>query len=84
MTLRIQTLLDIPLNTHSVVARIRLVGEQQQRLMDLGIRIGRDVRVIQREANQPLMLASGDSRIAINWDMGKQVWVSPQQSGRNG
>ncbi|MFP1891335.1 FeoA family protein [Lonsdalea quercina] len=84
MTLRIQTLLDIPLNTHSVVARIRLVGEQQQRLMDLGIRIGREVRVIQREANQPLMLASGDSRIAINWDMGKQVWVSPQQSGRNG
>ncbi|MFP1917795.1 ferrous iron transport protein A [Lonsdalea quercina] len=84
MTLRIQTLLDIPLNMHSVVARIRLAGEQQQRLMDLGIRIGRDVRVIQREANQPLMLASGDSRIAINWDMGKQVWVSPQQSGRNG
>lgn len=83
MALRIQTLLDIPLNTHSVVARIRLAGEQQQRLMDLGIRIGRDVRVIQREANQPLMLAAGDSRIAINWDMGKQVWVSPQQSGRS-
>ncbi|MFP1851161.1 FeoA family protein [Lonsdalea quercina] len=84
MTLCIQTLLDVPLNTHSLVALIRLAGEQQQRLMDLGIRIGRDVRVIQREVNQPLMLAAGDSRIAINWDMGKQVWVSPQQLGRNG
>ncbi|OSM96109.1 MULTISPECIES: FeoA family protein [Lonsdalea] len=83
MTLRIQTLLDIPLNTHGVVARIRLADEQQQRLMELGICIGRDVRVIQREANQPLMLAAGDSRIAINWDMGKQVWVSSQQSGRS-
>ncbi|WP_409307625.1 ferrous iron transport protein A [Pectobacterium sp. B1J-3] len=80
MALQLQTLLDIPLNVNAVVARIRLSGENQHRLTELGIRIGGHVRVIQREANQPLMLAAGDGRIAINWDMGKQVWVSPQQT----
>ncbi|MCL2900087.1 FeoA family protein [Brenneria tiliae] len=80
MALLLQTLLDIPLNANAVVARIRLSGESQQRLTELGIRVGGNVRVIQREENQPLMLAAGDGRIAINWDMGKQVWVSPQQA----
>ncbi|MCL2895579.1 FeoA family protein [Brenneria tiliae] len=80
MALLLQTLLDIPLNANAVVARIRLSGESQQRLTELGIRVGGNVRVIQREENQPLMLAAGDGRIAINWDMGKQVWVSPRQA----
>ncbi|PWC12119.1 FeoA family protein [Brenneria corticis] len=80
MALLLQTLLDIPLNANAVVARIRLSGESQQRLSELGIRVGGNVRVIQRDENQPLMLAAGDGRIAINWDMGKQVWVSPQQA----
>lgn len=79
MTLSLQTLLDLPLNVNAVVARIRSTGEYQQRLTELGIRVGGQVRVIQRDANQPLMLAAGDSRVAINWEMGKQVWVSPQQ-----
>ncbi|MCG8710000.1 ferrous iron transport protein A [Brenneria sp. 4F2] len=79
MALLLKTLLDIPLNMNAVVARIRLSGECQQRLTELGIRVGGHVRVIQREENQPLMLAAGDGRIAINWDLGKQVWVSPQQ-----
>ncbi|ADM98658.1 MULTISPECIES: FeoA family protein [Dickeya] len=79
MALSLQTLLDLPLNVNAVVARIRSTGEYQQRLTELGIRVGGQVRVIQRDANQPLMLASGDSRVAINWEMGKQVWVSPQQ-----
>ncbi|WJV55713.1 FeoA family protein [Prodigiosinella aquatilis] len=81
MALSLQTLLDIPLNANAIIARIRLTGESQQRLTELGIRVGGNVRVIQREANQPLMLAAGDGRVAINWDMGKQVWVSPQGSG---
>ncbi|ACZ76778.1 FeoA family protein [Dickeya parazeae Ech586] len=79
MALSLQTLLDLPLNVNAVVARIRSTGEYQQRLTELGIRVGGQVRVIQRDANQPLMLAAGDSRMAINWEMGKQVWVSPQQ-----
>ncbi|AIR67780.1 MULTISPECIES: FeoA family protein [Dickeya] len=79
MALSLQTLLDLPLNVNAVVARIRSTGEYQQRLTELGIRVGGQVRVIQRDANQPLMLAAGDSRVAINWEMGKQVWVSPQQ-----
>ncbi|ATO33314.1 hypothetical protein DZA65_02321 [Dickeya dianthicola] len=79
MALSLQTLLDLPLNVNAVVARIRSTGEFQQRLTELGIRVGGQVRVIQRDANQPLMLAAGDSRVAINWEMGKQVWVSPQQ-----
>ncbi|WKV50869.1 FeoA family protein [Dickeya fangzhongdai] len=79
MALSLQTLLDLPLNVNAVVARIRSTGEYQQRLTELGIRVGGQVRVIQRDANQPLMLASGDNRVAINWEMGKQVWVSPQQ-----
>ncbi|MBJ7220629.1 MULTISPECIES: FeoA family protein [unclassified Brenneria] len=80
MALLLQTLLDIPLNANAVVARIRLSEENRQRLTELGIRVGGNVRVIQREENQPLMLAAGDGRIAINWDMGKQVWVSPQST----
>ncbi|MEE3649431.1 MULTISPECIES: FeoA family protein [unclassified Brenneria] len=80
MALHLQTLLDIPLNASAVVARIRLSEENRQRLTELGIRVGGNVRVIQREENQPLMLAAGDGRIAINWDMGKQVWVSPQST----
>ncbi|ACT06780.1 FeoA family protein [Dickeya chrysanthemi Ech1591] len=79
MALSLQTLLDLPLNVNAVVARIRSTGEYQQRLTELGIRVGGQVRVIQRDANQPLMLAAGDSRVAINWEMGKLVWVSPQQ-----
>ncbi|NKI75594.1 ferrous iron transport protein A [Dickeya sp. CFBP 2040] len=78
MARSLQTLLDLPLNVNAVVARIRSTGEYQQRLTELGIRVGGQVRVIQRDANQPLMLAAGDSRVAINWEMGKQVWVSPQ------
>ncbi|GAB7258403.1 FeoA family protein [Dickeya ananatis] len=79
MALSLQTLLDLPINVNAVVARICSTGEYQQRLTELGIRVGGQVRVIQRDANQPLMLAAGDSRVAINWEMGKQVWVSPQQ-----
>lgn len=80
MALGLQTLLDIPLNVTSVVARVRLSGEYQQRLMELGVRVGGQVRVIQREENQPLMLAAGDGRIAINRDMGQHVWVAPQST----
>ncbi|ACS85861.1 MULTISPECIES: FeoA family protein [Musicola] len=79
MALSLQTLLELPLNVNAVVARIRLTGEHQQRLTELGIRIGGTVRVIQRDANQPLMLASGDCRVAINRDIGQKVWVSSQQ-----
>lgn len=80
MALGLHTLHDIPLNVSAVIARIRLTGEYQQRLMELGVRVGGQVRVIQREENQPLMLAAGDGRIAINWDMGKHVWVAPQST----
>lgn len=79
MALLLQTLLDIPLNAEAVIARIRLTGESRQRLTELGIREGGSVRVIQREAHQPIMLAAGDGRVAINWDMGKQVWASPRK-----
>ncbi|MGM3174077.1 FeoA family protein [Dickeya lacustris] len=78
MALSLQTLLDLPLNVNAVVARIRSGGEHQQRLTELGIRVGGQVRVIQRDENQPLMLAAGDSRVAINWEIGKQVWVHAQ------
>ncbi|MGK2889234.1 MAG: FeoA domain-containing protein [Candidatus Malihini olakiniferum] len=61
MMLGLHTVLDIPLNISAVVARIRPSGEYYRCLMELGIRVGSEIRVIHREVNQPLMLASGDS-----------------------
>ena len=57
------------------IVQIKLDVCEQERLSQLGLHRGSTVRVLQRAFNEPLLLAIGDTRIGINYQTAKKIFV---------
>ena len=74
-TKRIRTLTELGLNSPATVARMKLDPKEADRLTDLGMRTGVEVRVLQAAPEAPLLVAVLDARIAVNYDVAKRIYV---------
>jgi Fe2+ transport system protein FeoA len=74
-TKRIRTLTELGLNSPATVARMKLDPKEADRLADLGMRTGVEVRVLQAAPEAPLLVAVLDARIAVNYDVAKRIYV---------
>ena len=74
-TKRIRTLTELGLNSPATVARMKLDPKEADRLADLGMRTGVEVRVLQAAPEAPLLVAVLDARIAVNYDAAKRIYV---------
>ena len=74
-TKRIRTLTELGLNSPATVARMKLDPKEADRLADLGMRAGVEVRVLQAAPEAPLLVAVLDARIAVNYDVAKRIYV---------
>ncbi|WP_239477653.1 FeoA family protein [Sutterella massiliensis] len=74
-TKRIRTLTELGPNSPATVARMKLDQKDIDRLADLGMRLGAEVRVLQSAPEAPLLVAVLDARIAVNYDIAKRIYV---------
>ena len=51
----------------------------RKRLADLGLNLGMTVRILQRDAQGPLILVVKDSRLALGRGMAHKIMVEPCQ-----
>ncbi len=73
---RLRSLALIPLGEKVVVALIRFENDRRDQLAALGLHTGSEIRVIQRSAEGPVLVAVADNRIAVDYDMAKKIMVS--------
>ena len=54
---------------------MKLDAKEADRLADLGMRTGVEVRVLQAAPEAPLLVAVLDARIAVNYDVARRIYV---------
>ncbi|MDO5532937.1 FeoA family protein [Sutterella sp.] len=74
-TRQIRVLTDLALNEPASVARMKLPDAEIIHLGDLGMRVGSTVRVLQASKDEPLLVAVGDGRIAVNYSVAQKIYV---------
>ncbi len=72
---KIVPLTSLALGTPATVVRLKLEAAEVQRLQNLGMRMGAAVRVLEAAKGAPLLVAVGDARIAVNYDVGEKIFV---------
>lgn len=73
-------LLDLPAGQPARLAEIRGGRGLERRLLGLGLRIGSPVIVLHRRG-RGLVLASGDTRIALGGGVVEKLWAQPSDGG---
>ncbi|ABC23268.1 hypothetical protein F11_12680 [Rhodospirillum rubrum F11] len=74
---RILALSRLPEGHRAVVARIRAERDLAQKLADLGLRTGCEIRVIKGSDGGPLVVGLGDGRVGLGPEMAQAILVSP-------
>ncbi|KAB7650884.1 ferrous iron transport protein A [Sutterella faecalis] len=72
---QIRKLADVEIKTPVTVARMKLDDAEIAHLADLGMRLGSVVRVLQVSRDEPLLVAVGDGRIAVNYAVAQKIYV---------
>lgn len=72
---QIRPLTESDLMTEVTVVQMKLDASEQEKLSQLGLHRGGSVRVLQRAINEPLLLAIGDARIGINYQIAQKIFV---------
>lgn len=72
---QIRPLTESDLMTEVTVVQMKLDAFEQEKLSQLGLHRGGSVRVLQRAINEPLLLAIGDARIGINYQIAQKIFV---------
>jgi len=49
----------------------------QKKLRDLGIHVGAEIRILKNDLDCPLLLAVGDSRVAVGQGMASKIMAAP-------
>ncbi len=73
---------SLPLAMASVGERLRVTAiragrSAETRLIELGIPVGREIEVVQRQARGPMVVAAGDARVALGFGLSSKVFVTP-------
>lgn len=72
---RIRRLTDLERTQPGVVVRMKLERDESQRLSDLGLHVGAAVRVLAGTEKESILIAVGDGRIGVNYDVARQIYV---------
>lgn len=72
---QIRPLTESDLMTEVTVVQMKLDAFEQEKLSQLGLHRGGSVRVLQRAINEPLLLAIGDARIGVNYQIAQKIFV---------
>ena len=76
VSVNLQSLRTLPVGGHARIACIDGGAQLTRRLMGLGLRVGSNVAVLQHRG-RGVVLASGDTRIALGADIASQLLVEP-------
>lgn len=71
----IRKLTELKTQDKGIVAKMKLPEEQAARLVELGLRVGCSVRVLAGSANEGILIAVGDGRIGVNFDVARKIYV---------
>lgn len=72
---QIRPLTESELMAEVTVVQMKLDASEQEKLSQLGLHRGGTVRVLQRAMNEPLLLAIGDARICVNYQVAQKIFV---------
>ena len=72
---RIRKLTELKLDEPAVVAKIKLDRGEADRLDELGLHVGSAVRVLAGTLNESILIAVGDGRIGVNYDVVQKIYV---------
>lgn len=71
----IRKLTQLKLEEPGIVAKLKLPESEASRLDELGLHIGSSVRVLSGTTNESILIAVGDSRIGVNFDVAQKIYV---------
>lgn len=72
---QLRPLTEIALDSPVTVVKIKLPADESERLFQLGLMRGSSVKVLHCAFNEPLLLAVGDSRIGVNYQLAERIYV---------
>ena len=74
-TAAIKKLTGLDKGVEAVVVKTKLEEGEEKRLADLGLRRGSTVKVLYGGTDQSILIAVGDGRIGVNYDVADKIYV---------
>ena len=71
----IRKLTQLKIEEPGIVAKVKLPAPEAARLDELGLHVGSSVRVLSGAVNESILIAVGDSRIGVNFDVAQKIYV---------
>ena len=71
----VRRLTDLRREEPAVVVRMKMEAGEQRRLDELGLHVGSAVRVLAGATGEGILIAVGDGRIGVNYDVARQIYV---------
>lgn len=73
---------SLPLAMAGIGERLRVTAihagrSAEMRLTELGLPVGREITVLQRQSRGPMVIAAGDARVALGFGLSSKVFVTP-------
>ncbi len=80
---------SLPLFMAGIGDRLRIASisaghTAQARLIELGLLVGQEITVLQRQHRGPMVVAVGDARVALGFGLSSKVFVTPVDQPREG
>ncbi|MDL2059654.1 FeoA family protein [Mesosutterella sp. AGMB02718] len=72
----VKPLSELELNVPATVAFLRGSDKDLKSLKDLGLRTGSQITVLHRGEGDSLLVAIGETRIGVNFDLAKNILVN--------
>ena len=78
---------SLPLFMAGIGEQLRIVSisaghTAQTRLTELGLPVGQEITVLQRQHRGPMVVAVGDARVALGFGLSSKVFVTPVDQPR--
>lgn len=74
-TSSIKTLTELGQGVEGIVVKTKLDEGEENRLADLGLRRGSTVKVLYGGTDESILIAVGDGRIGVNYDVANKIYV---------
>ncbi len=72
---KISRLTELPKGTRGIVAKLKIAESEANRLLQLGLHQGCSIEILHGEKDESILLAVGDARIGVNYDIAHNIYV---------
>lgn len=72
---KICRLIELPQHTRATVCKLKIAAEEIDRLQQLGLHQGSTVEIVHGAVNDSILLAVGDGRIGVNYEIASRIYV---------